>query len=202
MTLETLPAPDAIETVEGEVIDPAAVLKAHEQNIKRNFKKFEAVQQSVARSLNVIYYNDLWKLHKTAEGKRRYTNFNDYLEMEFGWDKSGARARQIMKADIPAAIEAGEIPEEVGDRRRDRAAPEVTAIKAAKVTRKQLETVMTAWDVRMGTVEGGPALEDLEAIHVAAQVAFNSIFANLDSFVEEQEAEAETADDDEQDDDA
>jgi len=193
MTLETLPAADGPETVEGEVIDPATVLKQHEQNIKRNFKKFEAVQQSVARSLNVIYYNDLWKLHKTAEGKRRYTNFNDYLEMEFGWDKSGARARQIMKADIPAAIEAGEIPSEIGDKRRERSAPEVTAAKAAKVTRKQIETVLTAWDVRMGTVEDTTSADRFADIYADAKASLNEILDTLDTFIEDEEAESETA---------
>jgi hypothetical protein len=193
MTLETLPAADAPEAIEGEVIDPAAVLKTHEQNIRKNFKKFEAVQQSVARSLNVIYYNELWKLHKTAEGKRRYTNFNDYLATEFGWDKTAARARQIMKADIPEAIEAGDIPAEIGDKRRERSAPEVSATKAAKVTHKQLETVLTAWDVRMGTVEDTAATDRFADIYADAKAAINEILDTLLTFIEDEDAESETA---------
>jgi len=189
MTQEMLTAPETTEAIEGEVIDPAQLLKEHEQNIKRNFKKFEAVQLSVARSLNVIYYNDLWKLHKTAEGKRRYTNFNDYLTAEFGWDKTAARARQIMKGDIPAAIEAGDIPAEVGDKRRDRAAPEITATKAAKVTAKQLQNVIDAWNKRMENVESGDAYGALVEIHVSANEALIHILADLDSFVQTQDAE-------------
>jgi len=198
--METLPAVQS-EAISGEVIDPADSLKKHEQNIKRNFRKMETVAQSVARSLNVIYYNDLWKLHKTAEGKRRYTNFNDYLESEFGWDKSGARARQIMKADIPAAIEAGEIPAEVGDKRRERSAPEITAIKAAKVTHKQLTSALDAWKVRMENVESGEALAELGEIHADAVESITTILNRLDTFVQEQEAEAESADTDNDDDD-
>ena len=197
MTQEMLVAPEGTEAIEGEVIEPAALLKEHEQNIKRNFKKFEAVQQSVARSLNVIYHNDLWKLHKTAEGKRRYTNFNDYLSAEFGWDKTAARARQIMKADVPAAIEAGEIPAEVGDKRRDRSAPEISATKAAKVTAKQLEGVIEAWNKRMENVESGDAYGALVEIHVSANESLVRILADLDSFVKTQDAEWENGNDDE-----
>jgi heme oxygenase len=201
MTQEMLTAPEGTEAIEGEVIEPAALLKEHEQNIRKNFKKFEAVQQSVARSLNVIYHNDLWKLHKTAEGKRRYTNFNDYLATEFGWDKTAARARQIMKADIPAAIEAGEIPAEVGDKRRDRSAPEISAVKAAKVTAKQLQSVIDAWNKRMDNVESGDAYGALVEIHVSANEALVHILADLDSFVKTQDAEWSNGNDDESDED-
>jgi hypothetical protein len=189
----TLPAPVEVPVVTGEVIDPMDVLKTNEQNIRRNFKKMETVVGSVARSLNIIYYNDLWKLHKTADGKRRYTNFNDYLTTEFGWDKTAARARQIMKADVPAAIEAGEIPSEVGDKRRERTAPEISASKAAKVTIKQIQTVLDAWDTRMGNVENGAGRDALDRIYEDATVSINSILATLGDFVAEQDAEAEAA---------
>jgi hypothetical protein len=201
MVQETLPAPVVAEAVSGEVIDPQEQLKHHEQNIKRNFRKMETVVQSVARSLNVIYHNNLWKLHLTADGKRRYTNFNDYLETEFGWDKTAARARQIMKADLPLAIEAGEVPAEVGDKRRERQAPEITAAKAAKVTAKQLTTVQEAWQTRLDNVESGDALAELVAIIAEANVAVDEIVSSLNAFVEAQEAEAETADDSDEDDD-
>jgi hypothetical protein len=196
MTQEMLVAPEGTEAIEGEVIEPAALLKEHEGIIRKNFKKFEAVQLSVARSLNVIYYNDLWKLHKTAEGKRRYTNFNDYLATEFGWDKTAARARQIMKADIPAAIEAGAIPSEVGDKRRERTAPEVTAVKAAKVTVKQLTAAVEAWDTRIDNVESGDALSAFALIHEAATLAIRGYIDDLTDFIEQQEAESETTDED------
>ena len=196
MTQEMLVAPEGTEAIEGEVIEPAALLKQHEQIIRKNFRKFETIQQSVARSLNVIYYNDLWKMHKTAEGKRRYTNFNDYLATEFGWDKTAARARQIMKADIPAAIEAGEIPSEVGDKRRERTAPEVTAVKAAKVTVKQLENVVDAWDTRIDNVESGEALTAFALIHEAATLAIRGYIDDLKDFIEQQDAEQETASED------
>lgn len=196
MVQETLPAPVVAEAVEGEVIDPREQLKVHEANIKRNFKKMETVVQSVARSLNVIYHNGLWKLHTTADGKRRYTNFNDYLEVEFGWDKTAARARQIMKADLPLAIEAGEVPAEVGDKRRERTAPMIEAGKAASITRKQLAKVQEAWQGRMENVESGDALARLVDIIADANVAVDDILPHLDTFIEDVNAESETADDD------
>jgi hypothetical protein len=190
---ETLPAPVEIPTVEGEVVDPQEELRKHENNIRKNFRKMETVVGSVARSLNVIYYNDLWKMHKTADGKRRYTNFNDYLEMEFGWDKTGARARQIMKADLPLAIEAGEVPAEVGDKRRERAAPEVTAVRAAKVTLKQLQTVADAWDTRMNNVEVGTGFDALEAIRAEFAEGIAQTIDDLEQFIADAEAEQEVA---------
>jgi hypothetical protein len=190
---EILPAPADVPVVEGEVIDPMDTLKANERVIRNNLKKFEAAGTSIARALNVIYHNDLWKLHKTAEGKRRYTNFNDYLATEFGWEKSAARARQIMKADLPLAIEAGDVPSEVGDKRRERTAPEISAVKAAQVTRKQLETVTEAWVTRMQSVEGGDALGKLSDIYDAGYTALTDIQNALTAFIDEQEAEAEVA---------
>lgn len=200
MTQETLPAVAEVPVVTGEVIDPREQLKANEAIIRRNFKKMETVVQSVARSLNIIYHNNLWKLHTTADGKRRYTNFNDYLETEFGWDKTAARARQIMKADLPLAIEAGEVPAEVGDKRRERTAPEITAAKAATVTAKQLTTVLDAWNTRMTAVESGEGLAALAAIHEDAVASLTTIIDDLTQFAADQNAEAETADADGDDD--
>jgi len=193
--ITTLPAPEGAEeeirTVEGEVIDPADLLKRNEANIRKNFARFEKVQASVARSLNIIYHNDLWKLHKTADGKRRYTNFADYLATEFGWDKTAARARQIMKADQADAIEAGEIPPEVADKRRNRAAPEVTAEKAAKVTSKQLQTVLDAFSTRLTTVEPGSGYTALEQIYDNATTQIGAIIDALDTLVDDLAAEAD-----------
>jgi hypothetical protein len=190
-----LPAPEgaeeAVRSVTGEVIEPMDTLREHEKNIRKNFARFEKVQQSVARSLNVIYHNELWKLHKTADGKRRYTNFNDYLATEFGWDKTAARARQIMKADVEAAIEAGEIPADVGDKRRTRTAPEVTAEKAAKVTVKQLETVLDALTTRLGTVEPGGNYARLEEIVNTGADAIGTFIDALNALIEDLAAEAE-----------
>jgi len=195
VALETLPAPvQPTEAVSGEVIDPADTLRKHEQNIRKNFRKMETVVESVARSLNVIYHNDLWKLHKTADGKRRYTNFNDYLATEFGWDKTAARARQIMKADLPLAIEAGDVPASVGDKRRERTAPEITAVKAAKVTAKQFETVRDAMTTRLSNVEAGQGYRDLEALWVAFTPALSTFLSDLEGFIEQSEASSESAD--------
>lgn len=203
MATETLPVPANAEAVSGEVIDPQELLKKHERNIRANFVKFQKVQQSVARSLNIIYHNDLWKLHKDANGKRKYTNFDVYLADEFGWDKTAARARQIMKGDLPLAIEAGEVPAEAGDKRRSRTAPEVTPAKAATVTAKQITTVLDAFNTRMDTVEEGAGKGALVAIHQAAVVALTTIIDDLTQFADEQNAEAENADadDDDSDDD-
>jgi len=197
MTAEvtTLPAPEQIKAVEGEVIEPSKVLAANEKIVRANLKKFEAVQASVARALNIIYRNDLWKLHKTAEGKRRYTNFGDYLATEFGYDKSLARAHQIMKADLPDAIEAGDVPPDSGDKRRTRNAPEVTAEKAAKVTSKQLLAVLDAFNTRLGTVEQGEGYFRLEAILGQAQEMINPVIDALDELVAALAAEAESAED-------
>lgn len=190
-----LPAPEgaeeAVRSVTGEVIEPMDTLREHEKNIRKNFARFEKVQQSVARSLNIIYHNELWKLHKTADGKRRYTNFHDYLATEFGWDKTAARARQIMKSDVEAAIEAGDIPADVGDKRRTRTAPEVTAEKAAKVTVKQLETVLDALTTRLGTVEPGTNYARLEEIVNTGADAIGTFIDALNALIEDLAAEAE-----------
>jgi len=199
MTAEitTLPAPEQAEetvrAVEGEVIEPMDLLRKNEANIRKNFVKFEKIQESVARSLNIIYHNGLWKLHKTADGKKRYTNFNDYLTVEFGWDKTAARARQIMKADQDAAIEAGDVPPEVGDKRRERTAPEVTAQKAARVTVKQITNVVEAFMTRLTTVETGEGYRRLEAILVEAEGTFNAVIDALDEMVADLDAESEEA---------
>ena len=198
----TLPVPAQAEAITGEVIDPAEVLKKHERNIRQNFVRMEKVVQSVARSLNVIYYNDLWKLHKDDKGKRKYTNFDIYLRDEFGWDKTAARARQIMKGDLPLAIEAGEVPEEAGAKRRTRTAPEITPSKAATVTAKQVQTVLDAWGTRMDNVEDGEGKEALSVIFAAGVTALQTIVDDLTQFAAEQDAESDTANgDDESDED-
>jgi hypothetical protein len=192
-----LPAPVEVPVVSGEVIDPMDTLRKQEKVIRTNFRKMETVVGSVARALNIIYHNDLWKLHKTADGKRRYTNFNDYLSTEFGWDKTAARARQIMKADLPLAIEAGEVPKEVGDKRRNRAAPEITALKAAQVTVKQLETVLNAWNTRMENVENGAGFDALSDIFTEATHQITDVLGSLNTFIADQSAESESASEDE-----
>lgn len=193
MAQEILPAPAGTEALKGEVVMPAELLKQHEQIIRRNLKRFIDVQDNVARSLNVIYHNDLWKLHKTAEGKRRYTNFNDYLKVEFGWEKTAARARQIMKEDLPLAITDGAVPSDVGDKRRTRVAPEITAEKAARVTVKQFETVREAFKTRMQNVEAGKGRDKLAGIHQFSDGALDNIINRLNKLIEAESAEAEVA---------
>lgn len=203
MATDILPVPVNAEAEAATAVDKAELLKKHERNIRANFVKFQKVQQSVARSLNIIYHNDLWKLHLDENGKRKYTNFDVYLEDEFGWDKTAARARQIMKGDLPLAIEAGEVPAEAGDKRRTRTAPEVTPAKAATVTAKQLTTVLDAWNTRMDTVEEGTGKGALIQLHQDAVVAITTIIDDLTQLAAELNAEAETAPtDDESDDEA
>lgn len=205
MATDILPVPVNAEAEAAVEVDRGELLKKHERNIRQNFVKFQKVQQSVARSLNIIYHNDLWKIHKDENGKRKYTNFDVYLAEEFGWDKTAARARQIMKGDLPLAIEAGEVPAEAGDKRRNRTAPEVTPAKAATVTAKQITTVLDAFNTRMDTVEEGDGKGGLVAIHQAAVIALTTIIDDLTQFAAEQNAEAESADeadDDESDDDS
>jgi hypothetical protein len=200
----TLSAPVSAVAVVGEVEKtPAELLKQHEQIVKRNIKRFLDSGHSIARSLNIIYYNDLWKLHKDDKGKRQYTNFNVYLVEEFGWDKTAARARQIMKSDLPKAIEAGEVPDTSGTA-RTRSAPEISVLKAAKTTSKQLESVLDAMQTRIGNVEkGDPDLPELENIFSQAAGALDEALNAFATLIENIESQSETdGDDDDSDDDS
>lgn len=156
MTTETLDAPEsAIQAIEGEVVKTdAELLKEHETIVKRNIKRFLESGHSIARSLNIIYYKGLWKLHKDEKGKQKFTNFNVYLTEEFGWDKTAARARQIMKSDLPLAIEAGDLEAGTGST-RERSAPEISAERCAKVSAKQIENVLDAMSTRLNNTEDG-----------------------------------------------
>jgi len=197
---ETLTPPaDAVAAI-GEVEKtPAELLKEHEQIVKRNIKRFLDSGHSIARSLNIIYYNDLWKLHKDEKGKRKYTNFNVYLVEEFGWDKTAARARQIMKSDLPLAIESGTVPANSGAA-RTRSAPEITALRAAKITYKQLDKVLDAMQDRISNVEkGDPDKEELTSIFSRAGDSLDEALNSLATFIENVETEVENGTDDDED---
>lgn len=159
--MEVLPAPET-EALSGEVITPEDQLKANEKVIRTNLPRLEKAGNAIGRALNIIYYNNLWKLHKKA-GKQAYTNFDNYLLEEFGWDKTAARARQIMKADAPAAIEAGDIPEGSVKERKERVV-EYTPEMVAKQTAKELVRARDAFTERYQKIDGGMG-EDLPAVY-------------------------------------
>lgn len=188
---------EEIETVSGEVIATsegsadvkAQMLKENEQIIKRNWAKAEEKVGNVYRALTLIHTHDLWKLHKDDKGKRKYTNFQDYLSMEFGWELTRVRALQIIKATRTAMIESGELPASAAEPRK-RTAPEVTSEKAAKVTADQLEKALTAFGTRTANVdEGDPDRAEIVRIYNEAYDLIGGVIGDLREMVARIEAE-------------
>ena len=190
-----------VAVVSGEVIVPEDLLKTNERIIKSNFVKYEEIQRKVVRSLTIIHDTlapdgkpGLWRLHKDDKGKAKYTNFGDYLSHEFGWNLTRARALQLIKADRPLAIEAGQIDGSVATQPvRTRKAPTITAIKGAETTLTQLRKVMDDWNERMVNVEDGELKDTLDAIHQEATPRLTEITDELEQFIEDAKAESETA---------
>jgi len=193
MTAEIIAMPD--QAVTGEVVITAEstadakrdALKANETIIKRNWAKATEKVETVYRSLTLIHTYDLWKMHKDAAGKRKYSSFEKYLFGEFGWELSRVRALQIIKAQRAKMIEAGELPAETAEARQ-RTAPEVTSERAARITADQLQKVLDAFATRVDSIDEGdpdkptvariygdvrdalaPAITDLREIVFAAE---------------------------------
>lgn len=199
-----LPAPVESEeprVVSGEVIVPEDLLKSQEKIIKANFVKYEEIKKKVVRSLTIIHDTlapdgkpGLWRLHKDDKGKQQYTNFGDYLTHAFGWNLTRARALQLIKEDRPLAIEAGQIDGSVVvEKPRTRRAPQITAIKAAEVTLKQIRAVLDDWNERMLNVEEGELKDQLADIHTTAIADVTHVTDDLEQFIEDSKAESETA---------
>jgi hypothetical protein len=193
--MEVLPAPVVETPAEGTVIVPEEVLKTNEKIIRTNLPKLEKYGNAIGRALNIIYHNGLWKLHKQA-GKQRYTNFDDYLENEFGWDKTAARARQIMKADAPAAIEAGDIPEDSIKERKARVI-EYTPEMVAKQTAKELVKTRNAFTERYEKIEPGVKGDALPDIYDTFVTWINHTIDQLEQIASPELADGEAATDEE-----
>jgi hypothetical protein len=186
-----------VEALEGEVVitndsTPAAKLEAlatNEKVIKKNWKAATDKVANVYKALTVIHTFDLWKQHKDANGKRKYSAFDKYLFGEFGWELSRVRALQIIKATRAEMIEAGELDAEAAEPRQ-RSAPEVTSERAAKVTADQLQKALDAFGTRVDNIDEGdpekalvtrifndvrdalaPAIVDLREVVAAAEAA-------------------------------
>jgi hypothetical protein len=167
-------------------------LKENEQIIKRNWAKATEKVENVYRALTIIHTNDLWKLHKDAKGKRKYTAFDQYLFGEFGWELSRVRALQIIKATRAKMIEAGELPASAAEPRK-RTAPEVSSEKAATVTADQLEKVLTAFGTRTANIDSGdPDRAEIVRIYNDAYEVIGSIIGDLREMVNRIEAETAT----------
>ena len=131
---------EVVNTDEGSLAVKQAMLKENETVVKRNWKAATEKAGNVYKALTIIHTHGLWKLHKDAKGKRKYSAFDAYLFGEFGWELSRVRALQIIKATRAEMIEAGELPASAAEPRK-RTAPEVTAERAAKVTAEQMQKV-------------------------------------------------------------
>ena len=198
MTTETITADVASEgnsevALAGEVITPQDVLRENERIIKRNWQKAQEKVETVYRALTIIHTNDLWKLHKDAKGKRKYTAFDQYLFGEFGWELSRVRALQIIKATRQKMIDAGELPASAAQARK-RTAPDVTAEKAAKVTADQFAKVLEAFGLRINSIdEGDPDRAEIVNIYAETQDFLSSVIEDLREMVRRAEADATPA---------
>lgn len=178
---------DEVRAVAGEVIVPIEQLKINERIIKRGWKIASDKMQQVYNALTIIHTRNLWKLHVEADGKRKYTSFEKYLFVEFGWDLDRTRALQIIKATRPKLLESGELSADEMPNERTRTAPEVTATKAAKVTITQLTNIINAFRERMGNIEYGPGREALDAIYDDLVAVTESLLNRLQQVVDDEE---------------
>jgi len=186
---ETALSGEVITTSEGSADVKAQMLKENEQIIKRNWAKATEKVENVYRALTIIHTNDLWKLHKDAKGKRKYTAFDQYLFGEFGWELTRVRALQIIKATRAKMIEDGELPASAAEPRK-RTAPEVSSEKAAKVTADQLDKVLTAFGTRTANIDSGdPDRAEIVRIYNDAYEVIGSIIGDLREMVNRIEAE-------------
>ena len=183
---------EVVNTAEGSLAVKQALLKENETIIKRNWAKATEKVETVYRSLTLIHTHGLWKLHKDAKGKRKYTAFDAYLFGEFGWELSRVRALQIIKATRAKMIEDGELPESAAAPRK-RTAPEVTAERAAKVTADQFEKVLDAFETRVNNIdEGDPDKSEVVNIYNDTRESLNIAILNLRDLVARIEAESAT----------
>jgi hypothetical protein len=192
---------EIVLNAESPATDKLAALKANETIIKRNWKAATEKANNVYRSLTLIHTYDLWKMHKDAAGKRKYSSFEKYLFGEFGWELSRVRALQVIKQTRSAMIEAGELPAETGTTRK-RTAPEVTSERAAKVTADQLEKALDAFRTRCASIDAGdPDKGTIENVLADIEPVLATAIDALRDFVASAAAEAEGDEDDDDDDD-
>jgi len=184
---------EVVNTDEGSLAVKQAMLKENETVVKRNWKAATEKAGNVYKALTIIHTHGLWKLHKDAKGKRKYSAFDAYLFGEFGWELSRVRALQIIKATRAEMIEAGELPASAAEPRK-RTAPEVTAERAAKVTAEQLQKVLDAFETRVNNIdEGDPDRAEVVRIYNDAHDAINGAILDLRDLAAR--IEAETASD-------
>jgi hypothetical protein len=204
VTNETLPAVagEIVLNAESPATDKLAALKANETIIKRNWKAATEKANNVYRSLTLIHTYDLWKMHKDAAGKRKYSSFEKYLFGEFGWELSRVRALQVIKQTRAAMIESGELPADTATTRK-RTAPEVTSERAAKVTADQLEKALDAFRTRCASIdEGDPDKGTIVNVFEDVEPVLSIAISNLRDFVASAEADnGEDEDDDDEDED-
>jgi hypothetical protein len=183
---------EVVNTDEGSLAVKQALLKENETIVKRNWKAATEKAGNVYKALTIIHTHGLWKLHKDAKGKRKYTAFDQYLFGEFGWELSRVRALQIIKATRAEMIEAGELPESAAEPRK-RTAPEVTAEKAAKVSAEQLQKVMDAFKNRVDNIdEGDPDKAEVLRIYTDTESIIHDAILDLNDLVARIEAESKT----------
>jgi len=181
---------EVVNTDEGSLAVKQAMLKENETVVRRNWKSATEKAGNVYKALTIIHTHGLWKLHKDAKGKRKYTAFDGYLFGEFGWTLSRVRALQIIKATRAEMIEAGELPASAAEPRK-RTAPEVTAERAAKVTAEQMQKVLDAFETRVNNIdEGDPDKAEVVNIYNDTREAMNTAILNLRDLVARIEAES------------
>lgn len=169
----------------------AQALKENETIIKRNWAKATEKVEAVYRALTYIHTFDLWKQHKDADGKRKYSSFEKYLFGEFGWELSRVRALQIIKATRQQMIDAGELPASAAEP-RTRTAPEVTSERAAKVTAAQLQKVLDAFADRVNNIDSGdPDRATVVKVYDDLRPEIGAAIDRLLEFVEQAETEIE-----------
>lgn len=195
-TTDMIPAEDqaltgeVVNTDEGSLAVKQALLKENETIVKRNWKAATEKAGNVYKALTIIHTHGLWKLHKDAKGKRKYTAFDQYLFGEFGWELSRVRALQIIKATRAEMIEAGELPESAAEPRK-RTAPEVTAERAAKVSAEQLQKVMDAFKNRVDNIdEGDPDKAEVLRIYTDTESIIHDAILDLNDLVARIEADS------------
>ena len=205
---------EVVITSESTASAKADALRDNERIIKRNWAKATEKVEAVYKALTIIHTFDLWKQHKDAAGKRKYSAFDKYLFGEFGWELSRVRALQIIKATRAEMIEAGELDAEQA-KPRTRTAPEVTGERAAKVTAAQLGKVLEAFASRVDSIDEGdpdrdevirilanvaealePAIDDLNAIVAAAQAVMPEAASTEDEDSDDDDDDDDSDDDD------
>lgn len=186
-------AEETVETVSGEVITPEDELRVNERIIKRGWKAAQQKAAEVYRALTIIHTKNLWKQHLDADGKRKYNSFETYLFAEFEWKLDRTRALQIIAQERPKLLEAGVLKPEDMPKQRARTAPEVTATKAAEVTRKQLQTVQKAFDDRIINIANGPGADALDRIAEDLEMALAPIYTALQQVIDDEAAAAAAA---------